>query len=158
MVKGDPAQIVGFIRRHEAEGSDRPSPAFIAIGSNSVLTEANLRDLAEDLKIIKGGRKNPSRRIQFLTPEAVQNLDTAQETKPHATDLDSVAERILSTFKDEHDARTDADLLAASGLNREKYLDVRDFLLIETEELSETADTVPTEYIRNWPRKVQAAA
>ena len=80
-------------------------------------------------------------------------------TKPATTDLDTVAERILAQFKNEDDTRTDADLLAASGLNREAYLDARDFLLIETEELSETAeDTAPTEYVRNFPRSVEAAA
>jgi hypothetical protein len=96
--------------------------------------------------------------------------DAPAETKPAtaeadtktkgdiAAGLDAVAERILSTFKNEEDSRTDADLLAASGLTREKYLDVRDFILIETEEISELADTIPTEYIRNWPRKVEAAA
>ena len=102
--------------------------------------------------------------------ELVRNADSIKteataeptETKTKgdaAADLDTVAERILNVFTDESDTRTDADLLAASGLNREEYLDVRDFLLIETEEISETAeDTAPTEYIRNWPRKAEAAA
>ena len=78
------------------------------------------------------------------------------KAEPLATDLDSVAERILAAFKSEDETLTDADLLAASGLDREAYLDIRDFLLIETEEISETAeDTAPTEYVRNWPRKAE---
>jgi len=95
----------------------------------------------------------PSR---VMETKSVQIVDKAEL---QATDLDSVAERILGAFKSEDDTRTDADLLAASGLKRDEYLDVRDLLLIETEEISETAeDTAPTEYVRNWPRKVEAAA
>jgi hypothetical protein len=95
--------------------------------------------------------------------ESVKNLDnlkpaTAEKTKPQATDLDSIAERILSTFKSEEETLTDATLLAVSGVGRDRYTDVRDYLLYETEEISETAESIPTEYIRNWPRKIEAAA
>ncbi len=75
-----------------------------------------------------------------------------------AADLDSVAERILNVFTDENDSRTDADLLAASGVGRDRYTDIRDFLLMDTSELCELEDTVPVEYVRTWPRKTQAAA
>ena len=87
-----------------------------------------------------------------------ETKSSAPETQAKPTDLDSVAERILGAFKSKDDTRTDVDLLAASGLDREAYLDTRDFLLLETEEISELADGVPTEYIRNWPRKAEAAA
>src|SRR5260370_35728888 len=90
--------------------------------------------------------------------DTLKNEATAENTKPQATDLDTLAERILAAFKSEDETLTDATLLAASGLGRDKYTDIRDYLLYETEELSETVDGIPTEYIRNWPRKVQAAA
>jgi len=84
--------------------------------------------------------------------KSVRIVDKAE---PLATDLDSVAERILGAFKSEDDTRTDADLLVASGLKRDEYLDVRDLLLMDTEEISETAEGIPTEYVRNWPRKAE---